>query len=98
MRIRLGFVSNSSSESFLVYGAKVDGKVVTEEIWEQIHKRGLIVEYTPDWDDRYVGKSWDSIGDDQTGKEFKEDIEAKITEIFGDGFKCHTHSAAWYNG
>jgi len=98
LKIRIGFVSNSSSESFLIYGAMVKDEDMTDEVYEQLRGGELEIEHRPDYEERYIGKSWDSIKDDQTGKEFKDDIQAKITKIFGADVKCGTHSEAWYNG
>ena len=45
-----------------------------------------------------VGRSWDTIGDDETGKQFKEKVEQGIKEVFGDKIKCSTHTDAWRDG
>lgn len=108
MKIRNGFVSNSSSSSFLIYGAFIDSDKASEvfgEDWmdsyslEKDHPefKGWEISCGPDGSDGlYIGKSWDSIEDNQTGKQFKEEIESVIKKYFG--VECSTHSAAWYNG
>jgi hypothetical protein len=99
MKIRNGFVSNSSSTSFCIYGAKISGKDFEidyddednddneddldeydslEKIADEI---GLEV-YTMEYVDNFIGKSWASIGDDETGKQFKKSIEDKIKTRF----------------
>lgn len=99
MKIRVGFVSNSSSESFLIYGVAVDKKAITAEIEKMINETDLQIEYEPDNDyTKYVGKSWDSIGDFQTGMQFRTDIIEKCQKIFGENIVCETHARAWYNG
>lgn len=100
MKIRLGFVSNSSSESFLIYGALLSEADV-DAAYEKLKGTNLHIEYgDPNFRDGevYVGRSWGNIGDDETGREFKEGIENKLTEIFGTGIVCATHSQSWYNG
>jgi hypothetical protein len=94
MKIREGFVSNSSTTSFCIYGAFLED---TEEIDEEkAGKLGLEIEY----DDYgiYVGKSWPSIKDDQTGGEFKKGIEDQIAKLLGKKVECETHEEASYNG
>ena len=119
MIIRNGFVSNSSTSSFLIYGVALDSSQIKEllgypdiedengdeeefdayEILEDKLPHGL--EYhRPDYDDDYyIGESWSSVKDDETGKQFKERIEASLKSVFGDklsGFS--TLEAAWRDG
>ena len=114
MKIRQGFVSNSSSSSFMIYGAifsSLDSQVV-----EAFEEAGLEV-YCPFDDDYYIGMSWDGVGDNETGGEFKKRVEntirnvklekgvefviGKVEEIeFPDltHLSFMTHSESWYNG
>lgn len=106
MKFRNGFVSNSSSSSFLIYGTYVDR---TE--FEKAVKAAGIKEYSgypsetclpglnawdPDGDYVYLGLSWDSIGDDQTGAQFKKGVEEAIRKILPNA-KIDTHEHAWYS-
>ena len=147
MKIRKGFVSNSSSSSFCIYGAMVDQGELVEALvnaakledvqknilesfnrykdkeekvssWEDFLKEvESLEEYFSDdtyylfdefvdieifsitYDyDYYVGRSFDTIGDDETGREFKESTEKKLAEIFGKELKCGHHEEAWRDG
>lgn len=97
MKTRNGFVSNSSTSSFCIYGAMVDRNKVNEE---EMEKWGLEVYYgDSNWeqDKIYVGKSWSSIKDDETGAQFKKQIESLLKRLF-DIDKCSTIEKAWYDG
>ncbi len=101
MKVRIGFVSNSSSSSFLMYGARI--RESTVDSVDAKDMSGLIVEYgNPDLrdydEDVYVGRSWGSVGDDETGLAFKQSIEKAIESVFGTGKTCRTMEDAWYNG
>jgi hypothetical protein len=98
MKIRNGFVSNSSSSSFLIYGAAIT-QDDAETFEKKAVKAGLEFKYGPDgYDNNYIGLSWDSIKDNETGKEFKERIEKAVEKVMGEKTDCGTHSEAWYNG
>lgn len=96
MKHRNGFVSNSSTTSFLIYGISVE-KDIEEDI---VEKEGLDYKYGPDYKygSRYIGRSWSSIKDDETGADFKKDVEAKIAKIMGKTVECETIKMAWFNG
>ncbi len=120
MKIRRGFVSNSSSCSFLIYGITGEedkllsglksNNIIPEEennfgewIWSGeankiLKDKNLELEVVSDYDEYvYIGRSWDKIKDDETGKQFKENIEKSIKELFGDDFESNTHKCAWEN-
>ena len=117
MKIRNGFVSNSSSSSFCIYGTYVEGYEGYKGLYE-IFKNDI--EDADDFDDyelgelidektnlethaydqrdgMYIGKSWSSVKDDQTGKQFKEEVEAELKKI-GIEDKCETREEAWMDG
>lgn len=131
MKVRKGFVSNSSSSSFLIYGITVESdgdqiKEVAKKLFSNLsEERTKWIEYTgegglcsedvnsileealeaegfsvscPFEDDYYIGRSWDTVRDDETGWEFKKSVEDRLTELFGTGIKCMTLEEAWRDG
>ena len=107
MKLRQGFVSNSSTSSFLMFGICAEG----EELLQALKENGVIEDdsitdlFDWEWDTRtlenkgfdlespydgecgmYVGKSWSKVGDDQTGSQFKEQVQNEIQELFGSNF------------
>lgn len=89
MKIRLGYVSNSSSSSFCLFGYAIAEDAVDEEIYEGIAGRctrqsGLNYAYGIDQynGSTCVGLGPESIRDEETGLEFKERIFAAIKATF----------------
>ena len=98
MKVRSGFVSNSSTTSFCIYGAWVDTKGTDiDDLYGLAEDNGLDCHHSEDGSN-CVGMAWDSIRDDQTGKQFKEEIEAAIEKMMGKKIECHTIEEAYYNG
>ena len=94
----MGFVSNSSTSSFCIYGARVDKKDLPEDddVYAAAEEAGLEC-YRP-YDNYYVGLCWADIGGDETGNQFKARVEALIENLCGKKVACATHIDAWYNG
>jgi len=120
MKIRTGFVSNSSSSSFCIYGTYINGEL-KEQIEKNLIKMGYseqdLVNGLEDFfgynnerkelglefhsvidESSYLGNSWSSVKDNETGKQFKERTEKAIEKIVGRQEKYDTYSEAWYNG
>lgn len=124
MKIRCGFVSNSSSSSFAVsmfgielnddqidilkeklYGkeedvddydlCEYDAEYVTKE-FPNIKNIYVTGSNTDDNDYRiFIGRDWKTIGDEETGKQFKESTESSISEILGNKVKCKAIFDSW---
>jgi len=125
MKFRMGFVSNSSTTSFCIYGVYVDDAEplmaafakrvgLTEPMDEDdfyrqdmqrvVEKQGLKLEvpdvHSDPWDGgHWVGVEWKTVGDNETGADFKARVEAVIKGCFpGVDFEFDTHDEAWHGG
>ena len=141
MKIRNGFVSNSSSSSFCIYGTVIERdywnifNTIRENSPEALEK---IKDEIKKWDDNeeilawmdgdesvlensdldeviglafedeieihyavnyaddyiYIGRSWKNINGEETGNQFKKDVENKVGKVLGK-VKFETHQEAW---
>ena len=111
MKIRHGFVSNSSSSSFSIYGASFDNEKLKELLKtggneyalcdildEMCTKEGLEYYMPCDYSTSYIGKSFSAIEDNETGKEFKDKVEKAIKKLIGHKVECSKKKLAWRDG
>jgi hypothetical protein len=123
MKVRSGFVSNSSSSSFCIYGTcfELDEMLekvrsvnfLTEDVLNEIaqfeedgeyyeiteilqSKMNLEFNQDEEQESFWIGKSWSSIGDDETGREFKESVKAELEKMFGPDIDCDTYDEVIY--
>lgn len=97
MKVRNGFVSNSSSCSFCIYGIAVDEDEL-KSVYEAVKGEtdldsydiaGAISEETnvefhkPSYDDTYYfGIDACDVGDNETGAQFKERVKSALSKYF----------------
>jgi len=112
MKIRTGFVSNSSSSSFCIFGTFFTQKDLleyfdipadTENIIDDFEKLGLPYCTGPEYDDGgvYVGRSVMDCKDDQTMGDFKKQIMDEINAKLKKPLTTKSYSfisEAWYDG
>jgi hypothetical protein len=113
MKTREGFVSNSSTTSFIVYGASFSGNAreIGNKIEEALYDKdkpeswkGIDVHFGQECYSVYVGRDWKRIPDDETAKAFKERTEKDVREVLekagvsADKLHFGIHEESWYDG
>ena len=112
MKIRKGFVSNSSSTSFCIYGANIEIDDLKQFLPENTNFNKEDWEFGIDWwninsiiikqlgkefsfffegeelQNFYIGRTLESLEDNETGKQFKKLVEEKIKKFFGEDYEC----------
>ena len=105
MRIRRGFISNSSSTSFTIYGA-----IINNELYEDLEDR-YYKEIMPEkfldlhYGDpngeatKYLGASFDTMSMDETKSQWMNRVEDKIKELCPDAnLEFGFYAESYYNG
>jgi len=97
MKTRIGFVSNSSSTSFCIYGTFIEGKDYKDTGQIMSDVSGYFYGSTPDnyEEGTYVGRPWKCIGGEETGNQLKENVEKTLTDKFGPGLIFGTFEEAF---
>jgi hypothetical protein len=91
MKTRQGFVSNSSTTSFVIYGVVVkrDNGLFCKDAKDPIMYQNALqeaaeqldMEYWDDEDDIYIGRSWAGIGGNETGDQLRDSVYAALKKL-----------------
>ena len=82
-----------------------DDEITFDDFLNQVSDMGncaedlcMIAGDPDDWGYVYYGDDWSSIGDNETGAQFKTRIKKDAEALFGPGLSFCTHEEAWRNG
>jgi len=109
MKIRYGFVSNSSTTSFSLFGLSLSEEELQnykiKDFYELETKLSEIKEDVecfshPHCEQIYLGIPWHTIADNETGKEFKDKTIEILKRVFPDisDDKFGLVEDGWYDG
>jgi hypothetical protein len=102
MKTRQGFVSNSSTTSFCIYGIQIAPDEIRDIVREVVGEAMDYDEYlenhvpisviTDDYGDYYVEREWCDIGLVETGGQFMANVTETVNRVFpnhGKDFETH---------
>ena len=93
MKIRQGFVSNSSTTSFCIYGALVPNSLREKELPETFLQKFY---GDPEGNaEVYVGLEYTDMNDNETKIEFQNRIDEEIIKIFKDNPEALSNLGTW---
>jgi hypothetical protein len=89
MKLRFGFVSNSSTTSFCIYGFSIEQgtdltKAGIKEAYDFECIPGIVVRGDPWGDSYYIGRSIHAMAPDQTRAQFEKETEELFRSNFPD--------------
>jgi len=93
MKLRTGFVSNSSSQSFCIHGEQIDANSILEALGksedddvrdalEEALKGTQLEYYSIDDSDIYIGRPFTTIKGNETGKQFRDSAKEDLKKVF----------------
>jgi len=95
VKIRTGFVSNSSSSSFCIAGIYLENW--DDELDEKAQEEGLFTTSGESGDVMYIGLDFSDMEYDETKREFYKRVEEKLKKI-GIEESASYYCEGWYNG
>jgi hypothetical protein len=100
MKLRIGFVSNSSNTSFCIVGISLSNP--DEKYNLKAEELGLDIQgdNPNNWfnDENYFGLFIEKMKDDETLGEFKQKVAQKLKELTGTEQQVSIITRGWYDG